>query len=1132
GSQVSSVYDGETVTLETRVSNVGGASTSTIPVTFYVDRGEPTQEAIGTIYVSGLTPGSTSSYYSTTWESEMVTPGMTEDRDITVVVNDPYTVTSEQVMGNNYGNISLEIKNPADLSIDSNDIEFSTDKSQVNDPVEITALVYNNGGEDVNTKVTFFKGEISAANIIGEDTISITAGNSTQANITWTPESRGNHEITVYVDYYEDIYETYLTNNFATVQKAIFSTDYRFDLIVNDANTPQSIGTYKSSGYVLVEESGVLNIDGSQSRAQFEMIQDKDNKYSIIVKDQGTLNIDYSMLYSGYYFNVLVMDEGELVIRNRSMVYDMITIQSTDNSTVTIDETSVEGPVEIMGENFYSSGSQYTSDDLYINPSYIECMNASFAANLDDFHDTTGSLTATSTNSISMTGNSEIEIYRWMRITTVSNGSIPISGARVGASSTSTDYSIWRSTNSQGTTYLRLLTDVLTSTESTFVGNYELKAYYLEETDNYTADTISYASPNYPSTTYEQSMTIRFESLWIPDLSITDSDVSTDLSEVTMGDPITITANIMNEGQVDAEDIDVHFYLVQEGEDLLLGTVTQSMIPSLGNETVEFEWISTMDDDTIKEENKTVMVMVDPEIQPLKDANAGNNDAKTNFKVRSPPKLEFLSDNIRVWMSGKTVVNNTVMEMDEVSISIDLMNTGGTYVNNASITLVIDGEVVNRKTVDLPLDKEINFTSKWTAVYDWVETDEAVTLPLSIWLNSSAEDPEYSESISSQIEVEQMTPSFTGVNIPTGKQKSGEFIYVTGYLLRDGDNKPIQGMRVTAYIVDENGDPVTADQETATTNADGEFQLQLVTPEEAGTYSVTLEADHASDATYTTSQSFDVESTTTGLPWWLILVAVLGAVGAVGGVIFYLKWKGAGEWVECGECGATIQADSKVCPKCGTEFEMETVKCSECGEWISMDSRECPHCGAEFITTGKEIQQYGEAMEKQYEKYVDKFRNKAKSKWGENFTEDKFIDWWRRQPSYMTYDQWLEKEEAKRREGGIECPECGTLNSAGAAICQKCGTSLIKVERPVQRTLRTPEEEKEDEEKKEREKEEKLEEKKEVVKKPQRVVKKVKKKPKKVSKGESEESSEESETSTKKPKKVVKKVKKKPKKEE
>ncbi|MFO7991444.1 MAG: CARDB domain-containing protein, partial [Thermoplasmata archaeon] len=64
GSQVSSVYDGETVTLETRVSNVGGASTSTIPVTFYVDRGEPTQEAIGTIYVSGLTPGSTSSYYS------------------------------------------------------------------------------------------------------------------------------------------------------------------------------------------------------------------------------------------------------------------------------------------------------------------------------------------------------------------------------------------------------------------------------------------------------------------------------------------------------------------------------------------------------------------------------------------------------------------------------------------------------------------------------------------------------------------------------------------------------------------------------------------------------------------------------------------------------------------------------------------------------------------------------------------------------------------------------------------------------------------------------------------------------------------------------------------------------------
>jgi ribosomal protein L40E len=85
-------------------------------------------------------------------------------------------------------------------------------------------------------------------------------------------------------------------------------------------------------------------------------------------------------------------------------------------------------------------------------------------------------------------------------------------------------------------------------------------------------------------------------------------------------------------------------------------------------------------------------------------------------------------------------------------------------------------------------------------------------------------------------------------------------------------------------------------------------------------------------------------------------------------------------------------------------------------------------------------------MRKQYDQLVNKFREQAKRDLGAGFTEDQFQGWWKAQPTYISFQQWLREEEEKKKMGSAPCPTCGTLNSVTAKICHRCGTPLKKVE--------------------------------------------------------------------------------------
>ena len=57
-------------------------------------------------------------------------------------------------------------------------------------------------------------------------------------------------------------------------------------------------------------------------------------------------------------------------------------------------------------------------------------------------------------------------------------------------------------------------------------------------------------------------------------------------------------------------------------------------------------------------------------------------------------------------------------------------------------------------------------------------------------------------------------------------------------------------------------------------------------------------------------------------------------------------------------------------------------------------------------------------------------------------------EWWRKQPTFLTFEDWLREEEEMRKMGSKPCPTCGTLNSVTATVCHKCGSLMRETPRP------------------------------------------------------------------------------------
>jgi ribosomal protein L40E len=352
----------------------------------------------------------------------------------------------------------------------------------------------------------------------------------------------------------------------------------------------------------------------------------------------------------------------------------------------------------------------------------------------------------------------------------------------------------------------------------------------------------------------------------------------------------------------------------------------------------------------------------------------------------------------------------------------------------ASITPALDGGA----SVTFSVDWTINITEPGAVVL-WVALDVE---------NAFVEQNESNNYAELEFTIGQMTLHFA-MTINDTEFKAGETIVVEGYVRYDDSGgefvRNLMGM--SAELRDADGNAVAGtglETSEIESDEDGYFAFYFTIPAEleSGDYTVAMYHPDAMGESESDPVLITGVVAGGGIPLIVWIIVILAIVAVVAGFTIYTYVYGLGKLVECGECGAFIPAASKRCPKCGVEFEANTMKCSECGAWVPADSAECPNCGVKFVgeELGEDEGDYLERMRKEYDEMVSKYREVAKTELGKKFSDKKFEEWWRQQPSFITFDDWLAKEEEKRKEGPVPCPVCGTLNPKEATVCHKCGT--------------------------------------------------------------------------------------------
>jgi len=534
-----------------------------------------------------------------------------------------------------------------------------------------------------------------------------------------------------------------------------------------------------------------------------------------------------------------------------------------------------------------------------------------------------------------------------------------------------------------------------------------------------------------------------------------------DRDELIEGQEVTVEYYVENIGDVEATQ-DIVFEVYDQAGNLIHEDIEEeiNLHPELDDpHEGEFIWTAEISGEG------------DREMKSL-TVSSEQTDHTTDAWILSAPRLEITE---KIWEKRDMdedewyeidFTEEDLEEKDKIRFRGSVENTGQTTFEEIDDQGLIHFDYPDGTSEQIPFnpapgEEEVVESEEWTVALpdDWDEGED-----LELFVNSTSErrlddeDPYYGESF--DISITPLEIDIVDIEIPDDPTPGGEYS-MEGRLVRaeEVNGKPLEGIDVEVTI-ESNGEVVHTI--TPSTDSEGNFFASLSMPEEAGDYTISIEVQtfwrELETETVTVAEE-DIEFA--GIPLWLFIVIVAAAAGGVGSIFAYFKFFGPKEVVECGNCGTSISAEASTCPNCGVEFDMETAKCSECGEWIPATSDTCPECGAEFIKTGEEVQDYTERMRQQYERFVEQRKEEAEDEVGRELSKKEFVRWWKQQPSFVTFDEWLERKEKQRKEGGQECPNCGTLNSVEDAVCQKCGTSLIELDEKTERRRELEEDEEE-----------------------------------------------------------------------
>src|SRR5216117_1142249 len=429
-----------------------------------------------------------------------------------------------------------------------------------------------------------------------------------------------------------------------------------------------------------------------------------------------------------------------------------------------------------------------------------------------------------------------------------------------------------------------------------------------------------------------------------------------------------------------------------------------------------------------------------------KDYVLGNNNATFSVNALTPPDLALHQSD---YPGVRTVSQNQPFTIDVL-----VYNAGQTAALNVSIAAFFGATEVGRvdgRTIGTFLNVSLNVSgiplTGNQQILLKVDPDNRI--------NEGGAAQEANNTATVVLNV-QPPQGYVALLLPTAGQRvePGASLSVTGYVRDQSTNTGISGVGLTIEL--RQGAAVLASN-TTVTQSDGFFLGTVNVPAGLadGPYDVVVTPSSGIIGPQT--QSITVKKTLPflsspvpilGVPWWLFLVVLGAAVAVVAGITVYWKVYGLGKMVECGECGAFIPEDATSCPKCGVEFEKDMAKCSNCQAWIPVDVKQCPECGVEFATGQVEMADYQEKMRLQYDEVVTKFKEEASRQLGRALSDREFQEWWRKQPTFVTFEEWLREEEEMRKMGSKPCPTCGTLNSVTATVCHKCGSLMRETARP------------------------------------------------------------------------------------
>ncbi len=543
-----------------------------------------------------------------------------------------------------------------------------------------------------------------------------------------------------------------------------------------------------------------------------------------------------------------------------------------------------------------------------------------------------------------------------------------------------------------------------------------------------------------PETNLKNDIVTHAVSLFVwPDLSIVSTtDVQFPSEPVANNDiPVQVTIRNIGTGGATAALVSIRDGTVQVSNTVSFNVGTG------GTAHVEVTWHPT----TEGFHNITFLVVAANNSIRNRDYNFTNNVLRVQVFVVSQPDLALSA-------SDYTALTET--QNIGFPLRVHIYNYGQTAVQNTSVAVYVDGDYTHElgRADGVSVAAETNVTVQ----VQGIPTPGAGRV-LNIVVNPDRTLVEGGQGFANNyanVSLTVLPPSGRVILYsPSGNPIYGptDAIFVQGVVQdRTSAQNGIAGLNVTIAVM---SGTTVVQSVTQTTDANGLFTATVTLQDLAdGQYSLQVSSPQGDITSYalTISVKRNVPFLNSpvpllGIPWWLFLIIIAIVAGIVIAITVYFKVYGLGKMVECGECGAFIPEDATVCPKCGVEFEKDMAKCSNCQAWIPVDVKQCPECGVEFATGQVEMADYQEKMRLQYDEVVQKFKEDASRQLGRALSDKEFQEWWRKQPTFLTFEDWLREEEEMRKMGSRPCPVCGTLNSVTATVCHKCG-SLMKEQRP------------------------------------------------------------------------------------